>query len=610
MTDDQDLTTLRPDVHPNLFAHLGAEGTQFTQFFAPVSLCCPSRVSLLRAQHAHNHNVTYVSPPYGGWPVFNSYGYTHSTILDFLQAEGYGTYYTGKLMNGHTSENCAALPVSGVTEGEFLVDPWTYDYWSAGFCSNGKVSVHEGEYSTDVVAGKALGMLERALGRDAPFFVAVAPIGPHSHIAGVGARDMLIPRFHPRHAHLFANDSIERHEGFNPDHPSGVSWVQHLPRLNDTQVAHLDEWHRARLRALQPVDEMVGDIVAALDAAGQLDNTYIIYTSDNGFALGTHRRQPGKTLGFEEDTRVPLFVRGPGVPRGRVDTHGSWGIVDLGRTILDLAGAKTSYENDGALIDLHGSRAAGAAGSGAAAPSPAPSAEVAATAAPAPAPSAVASEAQGTPRHALAEYWVLAVEEGPWASAPRPNNTYRTLRLADGAHAYTYSVWCTGERELYDLSSDPHQVRNLLQAHNALGRFAAFNASGPALGPRAAAEATPAALDPAHSSAVGLAGGLAPETRRVAERLDALLLVLKTCRGETCAHPWPALFPGGAVGELADALDAKYDAFFAGLPRVRFDECALGYQARREKPLWDDAWAFRAQAAETEDLVVQSSTAP
>ena len=82
-----------------------------------VSVCCPSRVSLLRAQYAHNHNITFVSAPWGGWDVFNQQGYVGQTLPDFLQQAGYNTYYTGKFMNDHTEKNCESLPVSGYVGG-------------------------------------------------------------------------------------------------------------------------------------------------------------------------------------------------------------------------------------------------------------------------------------------------------------------------------------------------------------------------------------------------------------------------------------------------------------------------------------------------------------
>lgn len=88
-----------------------------------------------------------------------------------------------------------------------------------------------------------------------------------------------------------------------------------------------------------------------LEQSDKLDNTYIIYTSDNGFHIGQHRLPPGKTCGFEEDIRVPLFIRGPGVPEGHVQdsvtTH-----IDLAPTIFDLAGIPTRPDFDGTAIPV------------------------------------------------------------------------------------------------------------------------------------------------------------------------------------------------------------------------------------------------------------------
>ena len=133
MTDDQDKSTLAKDYYlPLINKYLVNEGVLYDNFFAPVrarrgltdtqadlqvSVCCPSRVSLLRAQYAHNHNITFVSAPWGGWDVFNQQGYVGQTLPDFLQQAGYNTYYTGKFMNDHTEKNCESLPVSGYVRG-------------------------------------------------------------------------------------------------------------------------------------------------------------------------------------------------------------------------------------------------------------------------------------------------------------------------------------------------------------------------------------------------------------------------------------------------------------------------------------------------------------
>lgn len=105
------------------------------------------------------------------------------------------------------------------------------------------------------------------------------------------------------------------------------------------------------MRALQGVDELVESLIERLEASDQLDNTYIIYTSDNGFHIGQHRLPPGKTCGFEEDVRVPLFIRGPGVPAGfvqdAVTTH-----IDLAPTFFDLAGIPSRPDFDGTAIPI------------------------------------------------------------------------------------------------------------------------------------------------------------------------------------------------------------------------------------------------------------------
>lgn len=147
---------------------------------------------------------------------------------------------------------------------------------------------------------------------------------------------------------------------------------------------------------------------------------------------------------------------------------------------------------------------------------------------------------------------------------------------------YSYSVWCTGERELYDLVSDPHQINNLLAPLNKAGRFASFdsvNSDGKHIFPH--------------------------DLRRLLHRLDALVLVLKTCQGETCTAPYKALFPsasfestGGEVFKLEQVLEERYDAYFRRLPKVQYDRCELGYRAELEKPDWKAELAYRDDGAQ------------
>lgn len=133
--------------------------------------------------------------------------------------------------------------------------------------------------------------------------------------------------------------------------PSGVSWIRDLPKLNQSVVDYNDFFYRTRLQSLQGVDELVDSLITQLEASRQLDNTYIIYTSDNGFHIGQHRLPPGKTCGFEEDIRVPLLIRGPGVPEGQVQdavtTH-----IDIAPTLFQLAGIPARPDFDGTAMPL------------------------------------------------------------------------------------------------------------------------------------------------------------------------------------------------------------------------------------------------------------------
>jgi len=124
-----------------------------------------------------------------------------------------------------------------------------------------------------------------------------------------------------------------------------------LARLTDEVVEYNDDFYRARLQALQAVDEIVEGVVTRLEEAGILDNTYIIYTTDNGYHISQHRLNPGKECGFEEDINIPLVIRGPGVPVGEsnvVTAH-----TDLAPTFLKLAGAKWGWDGlDGTPVPL------------------------------------------------------------------------------------------------------------------------------------------------------------------------------------------------------------------------------------------------------------------
>lgn len=180
-----------------------------------------------------------------------------------------------------------------------------------------------------------------------------------------------------------------------------------------------DHFYRQRLRALQAVDEFVENLIQRLDDYGVLDNTYIVYTADNGYHIGHHRLQPGKECGYEEDINVPLIIRGPGVPKNEVSeiitSH-----TDLVPTIFDMVRLKPHEDFDGAAVPL----------------------------------SRASLEAAKDTRHehVNVEYWGWAASEGQYDRYFFKNNTYKSLRLIGEGYNFYYSVWCNNVHELYDLT--------------------------------------------------------------------------------------------------------------------------------------------------------------
>lgn len=262
------------------------------------------------------------------------------------------------MFNSHTVNNYDSPHLKGFTGSDFLLDPFTYSYLNSTYQRNhDPPTSYEGHHTADVIAEKALGFLDDAINSDKPFFLTVAPVSPHSNI---DINRNAVPRMQEpipaeRHKHLFDGVKLPRTPHFNADAPSAVNWISRLPQRNASTIEYFDHYYRQRLRALQSVDELVESIVNRLDDAGLLDDTYIVYSSDNGFHIGQHRLPPGKECAFEEDIRIPLYIRGPGIPEGHVEdavtTH-----IDLAPTFFQIAGLELRDDFDGTPIPLYNSK--------------------------------------------------------------------------------------------------------------------------------------------------------------------------------------------------------------------------------------------------------------
>jgi arylsulfatase A-like enzyme len=159
----------------------------------------------------------------------------------------------------------------------------------------------------------------------------------------------------PRDSNSFRGLNVPRGPSFNhiPLHAPG--WLSDRPPLTNQIIARTDYAFQKRVAAVQSVDRMIGRLEAALRNAGQLDNTYFVFSSDNGFHLGQHGLERGKLTAFDTDIRVPLVIAGPGVPPHSVNRDVTENI-DLAPTFEQLGGAAVPAAVDGhSLVPLlHG----------------------------------------------------------------------------------------------------------------------------------------------------------------------------------------------------------------------------------------------------------------
>lgn len=333
---------------PQTRAFFADSGVRFRHAFATFPLCCPSRATLLTGQYAHNHGVRSNSMPNGSVHRFDD----TRTVAVALDAAGYRTAYIGKYLNGYES----------LARQDPPYEPPGWDRWRAsafpgrmwGWAQVVGDTIREwgtnrepGHYQTDVLARQAGSFIESSLAKSTPFFLTVATLAPHGEKRKIDAPAN--PRAAPRHRHRFRRARFPRTEAFNEaDVSDKPSWVQARPRLDSDTRQRLLTRYRDRLRSLLAVDEMVADLVATLHQGGALDDTVVIFTSDNGIVRGEHRLT-GKDVAYDEASRIPLFVSGPGFPTGvRIDAPVA--NIDIARTVYDATAVDPALEQDGVSL--------------------------------------------------------------------------------------------------------------------------------------------------------------------------------------------------------------------------------------------------------------------
>ena len=428
MTDDQHADSVR--FMPQVQSLIAGRGVTFANNFVSYSLCCPSRATWLTGQYAHSHGVRTNTPPSGG---YSKAAPTLSNSLPvWLQRAGYHTAHIGKFLNGYgtTSPDTEVPPGWSEWYGA-LDDPdaftgGTYTMYGYTLNENGSI-VHYGgtpdvvdppTYQTDVYSAKAQDFIRRRAPKRKPFFLSVAPLASHGEAVGACACAGNNPRAAPRHEGAFAGEPLPKPPSYNEaDVSDKPQVIQSLPAIGAPAELTITARYRARLESLLAVDEMVGSLVATLQQKGELKNTVIIFTADNGFFHGEHRVPNGKVRLYEPSIRVPLIIRGPGVPKAKQRTQPVANI-DLAPTILDFANGKGGRVADGrSLVPL------------------------------------IEDKLLDWGRAILLEVFFNA---DPGEDPETPDTNYQAVRT----DRYLFARYGTGEEELYDLTNDPFELQS------------------------------------------------------------------------------------------------------------------------------------------------------
>jgi N-acetylglucosamine-6-sulfatase len=349
MTDDQTVKDLR--VMPRTRRLIAAKGVTFTRSFVSYPVCCPSRATALTGQYAHNNGVRCLYKwCRGGYGKLDQREY----LPVWLERADYVTAHIGKFLNGYGTEWPADLP-AGWTEWYGLVDHSTYRMWGYKMQENGRTRTYGRKlvenpryYQTDVLARKSRRFIRTRAPDEDPFFLSVAFVAPHHEKGPLQRLTGHLVRPAPRHEGRFAKARLRRARSYDERDISDKPAFHRRWRRRLTPKGHraIATRMRERWESLLAVDEAVASIVAQLRATGELDDTYILFTSDNGFMQGEHRVPIGKMLPYDPSTRVPLLIRGPGVARGR-RSRALVSNIDLAPTILDATPATSPEPLDG-----------------------------------------------------------------------------------------------------------------------------------------------------------------------------------------------------------------------------------------------------------------------
>jgi N-acetylglucosamine-6-sulfatase len=493
-TDDQTLDQLYASIAPAggvpvqampyTLADIAERGITFDRYYDSYPLCTPSRVSMLTGRYSHNNGVKGNVQPNGGYSGFKMRAaYTHN-LATWLQGSGYRTIHIGKFLNGYGDapyDSGTDLPPGWNAWHTVISSDTDHYFYGYKLNDNGAIDGPFGDsgswetreygerddpgcptapanglpclYQTDVLSRIAN---EELLGTspEQPFYLQLDFTAPHGDF-----RRPAGPEPATRHYGTFAGAPYphSRSQGFNEGNVNDKPrFIREAPYLSPLETHTYRTYYQKGLESLRSVDEGVHAIVQTLGALHRLRNTYIIFTSDNGFFYGEHRLTGGKFLAYEPSTHLPLLIRGPGIKPG-TSTGELASVTDIAPTILELAEVTPDKSIDGRSLvpyikdpELRTRRAllyeSFVETSDVLQNGGAPEYE--------PATGASARVSASGPKR--------AGRSTATASIVAPPKDYEGLRLGP----YKYIEWPDGEKELYDINKDPYELNNIVRESN------------------------------------------------------------------------------------------------------------------------------------------------
>ena len=395
------------DAMPNL-AQMMREGMTFSNYFVTDSLCCPSRTSIFTGLLPHNSGVITNTGSDGGYGSFMAHGNDAKTFAVALHNAAYATAMMGKYLNGYET-------TVGVPQGwsEWAVGANAYGNFNYSLNFNGTL-ISPKPHLTDEVSQLGQDFINASAAN--PFFLELATFSPHG------------PYTPPaRYANAFPGLTYPKSPayGARPD-KDAPGWLQSITPIDPKTAAKFDDNYRLRVQSIKGIDDMIGAIRKTLQEQGLTQDTYVIFSSDNGYHMGEYSLRAGKMTPFDTDIHVPLIVVGPGVAAGKSVPDIVMNI-DLYPTFLELAGLPASANDDGQSLAglLHGKAGPGRT-------------------------IAVVEHKQTAPS-----------KDNPDTAEPKAGDppTYVALRMKDAL--YVEYLDGSGEVGYYDMKTDPYQLHNI-----------------------------------------------------------------------------------------------------------------------------------------------------